>query len=85
MSGEPLWTSLAQVECFRHNLTPDEQKRADGFYFQRDRRRFITARGVLTGYPWTLLEHSTDKIYLSAAVLVKACTGLEIRRRRDPL
>jgi len=41
--------SQPQVECFRHNLAADEQKRADRFYFQRDRRRFITAHGVLRG------------------------------------
>ncbi len=39
--------SPPQVEVFRYNLAPDEQKRADRFYFQKDRQHFITAHGVL--------------------------------------
>ena len=36
-----------QIDSFLHTLAADEQTRAERFYFQRDRERFITARGVL--------------------------------------
>ena len=36
-----------QIDSFLHTLATDEQSRADRFYFQRDRERFITAHGVL--------------------------------------
>lgn len=38
---------ISQIESFRHTLAADEQARAERFYFQRDRERFIVARGVL--------------------------------------
>lgn len=37
----------SQIDGFRHTLAADEQARAERFYFQRDRERFITAHGVL--------------------------------------
>jgi 4'-phosphopantetheinyl transferase len=37
----------SQIQSFRHNLAPDEQTRAERFYFERDRGHFIVARGVL--------------------------------------
>ncbi|NJN67405.1 MAG: 4'-phosphopantetheinyl transferase superfamily protein [Chloroflexaceae bacterium] len=43
----------AQVEAFARILSPDEQARANRFFFERDRRRFIVGRGVLR----TLLGH----------------------------
>jgi 4'-phosphopantetheinyl transferase len=36
-----------QIESFLHTLSTDEQMRAERFYFQRDRERFITAHGIL--------------------------------------
>jgi len=36
-----------QIDSFLHTLAADEQSRAERFYFQRDRERFITAHGVL--------------------------------------
>ncbi|MFZ0638724.1 MAG: 4'-phosphopantetheinyl transferase superfamily protein [Candidatus Acidiferrales bacterium] len=37
----------SQIQSFLHNLSADEQARAKRFHFQRDRERFIVARGVL--------------------------------------
>ena len=37
----------SQIQSFLHNLAADEQARAERFYFERDRERFIVARGVL--------------------------------------
>ena len=37
----------SQIQSFLHNLSADEQARADRFYFARDREHFIVARGVL--------------------------------------
>ena len=37
----------SQIQRFLHNLAADEQARAGRFYFERDRERFIVARGVL--------------------------------------
>lgn len=39
--------SPSQIDSFGHTLAPDEQSRAERFYFHRDRERFIVARGVL--------------------------------------
>lgn len=36
-----------QVDSFLHTLAADEQARAERFYFQKDRQRFIIAHGVL--------------------------------------
>jgi 4'-phosphopantetheinyl transferase len=43
----PLDEAPPQIDSFMHTLAADEQTRAERFYFQRDRERFITAHGVL--------------------------------------
>jgi 4'-phosphopantetheinyl transferase len=35
------------VQSLQYTLAPDEQTRAERFYFQKDRERFIVARGLL--------------------------------------
>jgi 4'-phosphopantetheinyl transferase len=42
-----LHVSLAEVERLQHTLAPDEWERARNFYFEKDRQRFIVARGLL--------------------------------------
>jgi 4'-phosphopantetheinyl transferase len=37
----------SQVQGFLHILAPDEQARASRHYFERDRKHFIVARGIL--------------------------------------
>src|SRR5579863_6116720 len=37
----------AQIDSFLQTLAPDEQSRADRFYFRGDRERFIAAHGIL--------------------------------------
>src|SRR5580700_10328276 len=37
----------SQIDSFLETLSADEQGRADRFYFDKDRRHFIVARGVL--------------------------------------
>lgn len=36
-----------EIQEFRAMLSPDEQQRADRFYFDRDRHHFIVGRGIL--------------------------------------
>lgn len=43
----PLLRAPAALEALRASLTPEESARADRFHFERDRRRFTVARGVL--------------------------------------
>ena len=43
----PLDLSPAALRLLEATLSRDERERADRFYFERDRRRFVCARGVL--------------------------------------
>jgi 4'-phosphopantetheinyl transferase len=51
-----------RVERFRASLSADEQARADRFHFDRDRRRYIVARGVLRSILGRYLDVSPDCI-----------------------
>lgn len=42
-----LQPSVHEIKLFKEVLSDDEMKRAERFHFERDRLRFITARGVL--------------------------------------
>lgn len=39
--------TTAQIDGFLHTLSADERARAERFHFQRDRERFVVARGAL--------------------------------------
>jgi 4'-phosphopantetheinyl transferase len=43
----PLDEAPPQIDTFLRTLAADEQTRAERFYFQRDRERFIIAHGIL--------------------------------------
>lgn len=43
----PLGLTSSQVETLRQTLAPDELSRANRFRFEKDRRRYIAARGAL--------------------------------------
>jgi 4'-phosphopantetheinyl transferase len=45
-----------RVAALRRTLSEDERERADRFYFERDRRRFTCARGVLRSLLGAYLE-----------------------------
>ncbi|HBB32385.1 MAG TPA: 4'-phosphopantetheinyl transferase [Cyanobacteria bacterium UBA8803] len=40
---QPTW----QIEKLAQTLSPDEKQRANRFYFERDRKKFIVGRGIL--------------------------------------
>jgi 4'-phosphopantetheinyl transferase len=50
------------IDSFRRTLAPDEQERADQFYFQRDRGRFIVARGVLRAILGRYLSRAPESL-----------------------
>ncbi len=77
--------SPPQIDIFLHTLAADEQTRAERFYFQRDRERFITAHGVLRAILGLYLNMSTEMSILLLQFSWKARLGLGIWRGCDPL
>ncbi len=55
----------SQIQSFLHNLAADEQARAEKFYFERDRERFIVARGVLRAILGSYLNRAPECLSFS--------------------
>ena len=53
------------IEALRQSLSSDEMARAGRFYFERHRRRFIVARGVLRRLLGTYLEMRPEQVPLT--------------------
>jgi 4'-phosphopantetheinyl transferase len=74
----------AQVEQLAQTLSADEQARADRFYFERDRLRFIVGRGLLRVILGRYLGLEPAGMYFDYSAQGKpalAETGLEDKRR----
>src|ERR1035437_9410190 len=52
----------SQIQSFLHNLSEDEQARAERFHFQRDREHFIVARGVLRAILGSYLNRAPEDV-----------------------
>ena len=50
------------IERFLHDLASDERARAERFYFERDRERFIVARGVLRAILGLYLKRAPESL-----------------------
>lgn len=59
------------VHRLRSTLSPDELARADRFYFERDRRRYIVGRGVLRNLLGAYVHQSPDQIVFNYNVYGK--------------
>ncbi|HZR58785.1 MAG TPA: 4'-phosphopantetheinyl transferase superfamily protein [Terriglobales bacterium] len=57
--------SLEKLTFYSSLLTPDERQRADRFIFERDRQRFISARGILRSLLGKYLEQAPEKLRFS--------------------
>ncbi len=57
--------NVSQLEKFLETLSPDERQRADRFRFEKDRRRFIIARGTLRKLLGVYLKVSPAEISFS--------------------
>ena len=57
--------SCSRVALFQDTLDDDERSRADSFYFNRDRERFIVARGVLRALLGRYLDRSPESLSFS--------------------
>jgi 4'-phosphopantetheinyl transferase len=51
-----------QIDSFLHTLAADELTRAERFYFQRDRERFIIAHGVLRAVLGLYLNRAPERL-----------------------
>ena len=75
----------SQIDIFWHTLAADEQKRADRFYFQRDRQRFITAHGVLRAILGLYLNMAPKYLSFRYSSHGKPALASGIWRGCDPL
>jgi 4'-phosphopantetheinyl transferase len=69
--------SAAQMDKFQSTLDDDERSKADRFYFSRDRRRFIVARGILKSLIGHYLGKAPERISLSYGVHGKPALAVE--------
>ncbi|HBL11403.1 MAG TPA: 4'-phosphopantetheinyl transferase [Cyanobacteria bacterium UBA11162] len=56
---------IEQIENLAQILSPDEQQRADRFYFERDKKHFIAGRGILRTILGRYLDLAPTKIEFS--------------------
>jgi 4'-phosphopantetheinyl transferase len=70
----------ARVEAFFRTLSPDEQERAQRFYFERDRQYFTVARGVLRDILSRYLPCQPHDILFSYGPKGKPGLATELRR-----
>ena len=80
----PLDQPPSRMDSFLHTLTADEQKRAERFYFQKDRERFITAHGVLRAILGLYLNRAPECLAFcygshGKPALARECTGDALR------
>jgi 4'-phosphopantetheinyl transferase len=61
----PLDRPSTSIEPLAQLLSPDEQQRADRFRFEKDRKKFIIARGLLRTILSQYLEISPEKVHFS--------------------
>ena len=73
----------SQIDCFLRTLAADEQKRAERFYFPRDRQHFITAHGVLRAILGLYLKMAPK--YLSFCYASHGKPGLACKSGRDSI
>jgi 4'-phosphopantetheinyl transferase len=57
--------SPSQLALLRNTLDDDERSRADHFYFNRDRERFVVGRGVLRALLGRYLDRSPESLSFS--------------------
>lgn len=58
----------AEVQRLRATLSPEEEERVRGFYFERDRRRFVVCRGALRSLLAAYLGCSAESIVFAYGV-----------------
>lgn len=67
------------IDSFIHTLAADEQARAERFYFQKDRERFITAHGVLRAILGLYLNRAPERLSFSYGSHGKPALACESR------
>ena len=73
------------VEALRQLLSPDERARADRFHFEKDRRHFVVARGVLRRLLGRYLDMAPNALRFAYADQGKPHLAAEITQQVTPL